>query len=403
LSPRRRDYETDVLTRQEEIGALCETCLKEGRFAFDTEFVMEDRFQPEVCLVQVATEHTVALIDPFLALDIAPLWNLVADPHVEKVVHAGQEDLALAVQHTGRIPQNIFDVQIAAGFAGLEYPLSLMRLVQATQHVRLHKSKTLTDWRKRPLTTAQLEYAAEDVAYLLEGRRIILEKLMRFNRVDWVREEMRRYEEKSAYHREDVDKLFRIKGTGSLRPRQLAIVRDLLGFRDELAQRYNRPARIVLRDHLLIEIARLELATFDEIRDLRGINLRDTDVRSLAEVVKRARSAPTETWPQQPPRESETPQEAVLMSLITAVIRSYCLEHDLAYSIVATQRSIRELVRHRMARSIEPTANIDLLQGWRGRSVGIMLDEVLTGQRQVRVEPVDGSLGLHVVPADNGN
>lgn len=91
------------------------------------------------------------------------------------------------------------------------------------------------------------------------------------------------------------------------------------------------------------------------------------------------------------------------MSLITAVIRSYCLEHDLAYSIVATQRSIRELVRHRMARSIEPTANIDLLQGWRGRSVGIMLDEVLTGQRQVRVEPVDGSLGLHVVPADNGN
>ena len=387
-----------IIVSQDDVDTMCAQCRAEGRFAFDTEFVMEDRYEPEACLLQIATSKSVFLIDPFLDLNLQSVWELVGDPEVETVVHAGQEDLALAVQHTGNAPRRIFDVQVAAGLVGYEYPLSLLKLVQATRHILLHKSKTLTDWRKRPLAAAQLQYAAEDVQHLLEIHDLLHAKLSKLGRVDWAREEFARFEEITLYQRVEEDKIFRLKGTGAMKGRPLAVVRDVLAWRDRLAERYNRPARAVLKDHLLVEIARHGLASLEEIRDLRGINLRDSDIRRLGVVVRDALDSPSDQWPTQKPREIETPHETVLAALITAVVRSYCMEHHLAYSVVATQRSIRELIRHRAMGQPSDTDNVELLHGWRGRSVGVTLDDVLAGRRTVRIEPVDGNLAVHVTP-----
>ena len=131
-----RSQNSDLLMveRQTELDDLARRCRAAERFAFDTEFVMEDRFEAEVCLVQVATKDDVAIVDPLLDLDLSALWALVADPTVETVVHAGQEDLGLCVQHTGATPRAVFDVQIAAGLAGYDYPLSLQKLVQALSY-----------------------------------------------------------------------------------------------------------------------------------------------------------------------------------------------------------------------------------------------------------------------------
>ncbi|MGB0715109.1 MAG: ribonuclease D, partial [Phycisphaerae bacterium] len=251
MTEKRHNPEAISVRSQEEIDTLADLCRSEGRFAFDTEFVMEDRYQPEACLLQIATRKMVYLIDPFLDLDLSSIWSLIPDPAVEVVVHAGQEDLALAVQHTGRAPSNIFDVQVVAGFVGYDYPISLQKLVQATKHIRLHKSKTLTDWRKRPLTKAQLRYAAEDVLHLLDVYRILNKKLDKLSRVEWAREELQRFENVELYKRADDDRLFRVKGTGAMEARQLAVVRDILTWRDGLGKKYNRPVRIVLKDHLI--------------------------------------------------------------------------------------------------------------------------------------------------------
>ncbi len=283
--------------------------------------------------------------------------------------------------------------------AGYDYPISLQKLVQATQHIRLHKSKTLTDWRRRPLTDAQLQYGAEDVLYLLAARRHIHDRLSRHNRVDWATAEFMRFEDITLYRRADEDKLFRVKGAGSLKGPQLAVVRDLLQWRDELAERYNRPARAVLKDHLLVEIARHEMSSFDEVRDLRGINMRDTDVRRMTKVVATALATPPEDCPAAKPRDAVTAQESVLTALVTAVIRSFCAEHKLAYGLVATQRTIRELIRHRTVGQPIKDKDVELLNGWRGASVGLLLDDVLAGRRTVRVEPINGTLAVHVVPA----
>ncbi|MFQ5463607.1 MAG: ribonuclease D [Phycisphaerae bacterium] len=390
--------ETANVTTQAEVDALCADCRKAGRFAFDTEFVMEDRFEPEACLLQLGAGNQVWIIDPLLGLDLQQVWQLVGHRDVEVIVHAGQEDLALAVQHTGQLPRNIFDVQIAAGFVGHDYPISLQKLIQSTLRIRLHKSKTLTDWRKRPLTLAQLQYAAEDVIYLHEVYRILRGKLEKLGRMEWVREECSKFEQPTLYERTEEDKLMRLKGTRSLSGPQLAIVQALLKWREGLAERFNRPARVLLKDHLLVEIARHQIAQFSEIRNLRGVNLKDTDVRALAKVVAAAMQTPVSEQPRPKPRERETPQEEVLAALITSVVRSYCLENRLSYSLVATQRSIRELIRHRASSNSNKSGSIQLLSGWRGESVGIMVDEVLSGLRSVRVEPTAEGLAVHVTP-----
>lgn len=387
-----------VIERQEQIDEFCIRARAEGRFAFDTEFVMEDRYEPEVCLVQLATENAVVLIDPFQKLDLQPVWDLVCDPQIETVVHAGQEDLAMAVRRTRRVPRQIFDVQIAAGLVGYDFPLSLQKLVQSTLQVRLHKSKTLTDWRQRPLNAAQLRYAADDVSHLLAVRRKLHDRLVRAGRLEWAAEEFRGFEDMSLYARVEEDKLRRVKGISVLKGRQLAVARRLLQWRDELAQVLNRPARVALKDHLLVEIARHELSSFTELRELRGLNMSDKNVQALGGIVQEALATPAAEWPTAKPYDVEAPREAVLIALATSVVRGYCLDYDLAYSLIATKKTLRNLIRHRTIGQPCDAAAVELLCGWRGRTVGVMLDEVLAGRRTIRVEPSNGEWVVRVGP-----
>ncbi len=400
----REPKSTDFLLieQPEQLAKFCSRAKSLGKMAFDTEFVMEDRYEPEVCLIQLATSDCVALIDPYLKLDLTPIWQIICDEQVETIVHAGQEDLALCVQHMGKFPRHIFDVQIAAGFVGFEYPISLQKLIQAVLQIRLHKAKTLTDWRKRPLTSSQLRYAAEDVCHLLAVRQKLGERLARLGRVEWAREEFTHFEQAGTYGRAEGNTTPRVKGISTLRGKPMAIARELLQWRDELARKLDRPARSILKDHLLIEIARLELTNFGEIRDLRGLNMSDKHVHALGKVVEHAMALPAEQQQAAAAPDFESPQETILIALATAVIRSYCLEYEMAYGLVATKKSIRELIRHRTAGNSRKIEDIELLCGWRAQTVGALLDELLAGKRTVRVEPVGRDLLLHVHKL-NGN
>lgn len=375
--------------RQDQLAGFCDTIRRAGRFAFDTEFVMEDRYETEVCLIQLAVDSEVAIIDPFLDLDLGPVWGLVCEQEVETIVHAGQEDLALCVQHTGSVPRNIFDVQVAAGLVGYDYPLSLQKLIQATVKVRLHKGKTLTNWRQRPLTRAQLQYAADDVRYLPAVRRILGERLEKLGRRDWAAEEFAQLERMELYTRASEETLRRVKGARTLKGPGLTVLHDLLAWRDELAQQWNRPPRAVLKDHLAVEIARNELSSYAQIRELRGINFNDAQVRGLCRVVKAALERPKAEWPVPQPREEESPGEAALIAIATAVIRGVCREKQLAYSLVASKNTIRDLLRHRVLGRPASRKKVELLCGWRGGAVGGLVDDVISGRRSVYVD-VDG-------------
>lgn len=372
-----------VICDPDALKALLVNLRQAGRFAFDTEFVMEDSYHAQVCLIQVATDSAVTLIDPLLGLDDAPFWRLVADPAIEKIVHAGIEDVALCVQRTGQVPRNVFDLQIAAGLVGLDYPLSLMKLVRATVGARLHKSQTLTDWRKRPLTPAQLQYGRDDVAFLPQAHQFILTRLHKLGRLDWAREEFERFEKPELYDRGEEVELLRLKGARTLSARGLAIARELMTVREGLAERFNRPPRVMLKDHLLVEIARHEWVTVKDIRGLRGVQLATGAVRELAEAVQRGQSSPPESWPQPSEPDMETPEETGLIALVTAVVRAYCQEHEIAYGLVATKHAARVLVNS----FTRPGAVDDspLSRGWRRRTIGELLHEFFAGKKRLGI------------------
>ena len=391
-----------LIESQAQIDEWCAQIRNDGRFGFDTEFVMEDRYQSEVCLIQLAAARGVALVDPFLKLDIQPVWALICDPDIETVVHAGMEDINLCLQHTGKPARRVFDLQIAAGLIGGDYPVSLQKLVKAKLGIVLHKSKTLTDWRRRPLTDAQIHYASEDVAHLLPIHRKIRNDLRRRKRTSWAREEFARLEATSLSRGEEGEVLLKLKGAGRLDGRALAIVREVLCWRDEIAQRRNRPARTVVKDHLLVEIARHSMSTVEEIRDLRGINLSTRDVRALAVVVTKARAIPHEEWPAtQPTWAAETPDEAILIALTSAAIRSYCKEQAIAYSLAATKKSIQALVRAVTRDEPGEDEPPNLTSGWRADTVGALARDILTGRRSLRVARENGRHRVHISDVDS--
>ena len=208
-----------------------------GRFAYDSEFIGELSYYPKLCLIQVASAEKVALIDPIAGFDLRPFWELLADPSVEKIVHAGQQDIEPVVRHLGRGPANVFDTQIAAGMAAMPYPVSLSKLVMETAGVKLGKGLTFTHWDQRPLSNMQLRYAADDVRYLPLLREEIGRRLDALGHAAWAKQECDAQCDPSLYGFDPETSYQRVRGSGSLDPRNLAVLRALVAWRDASAPR----------------------------------------------------------------------------------------------------------------------------------------------------------------------
>ncbi len=376
--------EPQLITERSDLLAICERIKAHGSFAFDTEFVMEDRFRPEVCLMQLALEDVVAVVDPYEVGDLDPVWALVGDPEVEVIVHAGMEDLALCQNQGGHTPQQVFDCQIACGLVTPDYPLSLSRMARAVLNVRLHKSQTLTDWRRRPLSAAQLRYAADDVVYLPAIRADLGGRLQRTGRVDWMAEEMSKFSDPSTYARGAEDNIFKLKGAGALSGLGLAIARELVKVRQALANQYDRPARAVVRDHLLIEIAKHQWSNPAEIKTLRGLSLRASALQELADAVQRARALPPDQWPMPAAPNDETEHEACLAMLAGAVIRAFCTQEGISHQLVGAKKDVQMLVQAHV-RGDDRADHLPLANGWRAQTVGAAVRDVLSGRSRIAV------------------
>lgn len=377
-------FETDLITTPAALRSACDRMAAAGSFGFDTEFVGEDSYNAEICLIQAATDSYCAVIDPLADLDATPIWDLVVDEAVQVIVHAGAEDLAHCWKQNNKPAANVFDLQVAAGLIGRGYPTSLTRLARVTIGARLHKSQTLTDWRKRPLSDEQIHYAAEDVVHLPAMYRAIHEALVRAGRDEWAIEECARLCAAATQTARGENKLRRLRGAGSLKRSELAIADALLDERDKLASEYDRPPRSVLRDHLLVEIARRGWTDVQRIRSLRGMNLSAAALRRLVSAIEIARKLPEDQWPELP-TEEDSKDEEVLLSLMSAVLRDYCRRDSLSYALLTSKQELRALVRT-YTRDQQPEQPMLLKSGWREAAVGELLDNVLSGRCAVRVQ-----------------
>lgn len=374
-----------LVVTQEGLDGLVEHIRSEGRFAFDTEFVSEETFEPVLCLVQVATRERLAVVDPLAVRDLSPFWECVIDPSIEVVMHAAGEDLRICRFQTGRIPSRVFDVQIAAGLVGTGYPLSLGNLVHQMLRIGLAGGETRTDWRRRPLSDSQLRYALDDVRHLLGLAERITEQLDHLGRAEWAEREFADFLDQ-INGRSEEERWRRLSGLHQLNRRGLEVARRLFDWRMDDARRANRPLRQILRDDLLIAIAKRQPATRKDLEALRDFNRPHLLSKSneILALIAEAQAVPPEALPEHAERHEEGPGLAMVVSLLAATLTRCCAEHRVASSLVGTTSDLKELVRwyvdgrpdHRL-----PT----LVQGWREVVCGRTLLEVLSGRRTLRV------------------
>jgi ribonuclease D len=375
----------EIVTRPEELVACCAELAKCPYLGFDTEFVGEDTYHPSLCLVQVATPDCLYLIDPLTTGPLDAFWQLIIDPARLVIVHAGREEVRLCHLWTGYTPGNLFDLQLAAGLVGWAYPLGYGTLVNQVLGVQMAKGETLTEWRRRPLTAAQIRYAFDDVRYLLPAWRRLAARLEEQGRTDWAREEFARLVMNAAPEEFVPERWRKLRGLGSLDRRRLAIVRALYYWREETAARTNRPARAIVRDDLIIEIARRNPSRERDLHVVRGLPRRDLD--AILQTVAQARSLPLEQCPAVGGREQDPPQVALVTNVLMAVLGDVCARRGLAANLVASTHDVKLLVRARLAEQSLPTESL-LTAGWRRTHILPDLLAVLEGRRQLRIADI---------------
>ncbi|QEH38236.1 Ribonuclease D [Aquisphaera giovannonii] len=395
--------EEDLISTPAQLRELAGHIRDSGRFGFDTEFVSEDTFEPVLCLIQVATRERLAVIDPIVVGDLSPFWEVVLDPAIEVVMHAAGEDLRICHLRTGSLPARVYDVQVAAGLVGYSYPLSLVNLVSQSLRISLAGSETRTDWRRRPLSPAQLRYALDDVRYLLQIADDLDAELAAKGRAAWAEEEFAGLLRHVA-RRSDEDRWRRLPGLNSLNRRALEAARRLAAWREDEARHANRPLRHVLRDDLLVAIAKRLPASRRDLEALRDFNRPAllSKSQSILAVIEQARLTPEDMLPEFSQRFEDGPGASTVASLLSAALGQWCVRAEVATSLVATVGDLKHLIRwHLDGRPDDDRPS--LMTGWRGELCGQMLLEVLEGRRTFRVVDPGSEFPVAVEPSPRGD
>lgn len=373
-----------LVTSDREFDEFCDHVEEEGLVGFDTEFVSESTYRPRLCLLQLATHRQAIAADPF-EIDLKRWWDIMSGGRVTVVVHGGREEIRFCLAGCGRPPGSLVDVQIAEGLLSRGFPLGYSQLVSRVLGLHVDGKHTRTDWARRPLSHQQIEYAVEDVQHLPQVWERQQELLRLQSRLEWAEAEFARFVGQLADDppRGDWRKL---NGSGRLSRREMAVLRALHDWRDREAEARNRPVRQVLRDDLLVELAKLRPTTPKELERVRGMERRDyrrmTD--AILEVVREAFELPESELPTKAVSPRSYPDTEALSKLLAIALANRCAEQSVSTSLVGTASDLHDLIRwHVFERHKGPPPR--LMQGWREVVCGDLLADLMDGRISLRV------------------
>jgi len=369
-----------------DLARYCARLAASDWIALDTEFLREKTYYPKLCLLQIATPDSVACIDPLALDDLDPILDLIFDAGITKVMHSARQDMEIFYHLRGKVPAPVFDTQIAALLLGYSDQIGYGNLVREVLDVSLEKLHTRADWSVRPLTRDQIDYAADDVIYLVDVYRDLHARLADRGRLEWLDEDFARLSSDALYSNPPEDAWLRVKGANRLKGAALAVLQALSGWRESLAQQRDRPRGWILRDDALVEIARHRPASVEELSRIRG--LQEVFIRHNGEqligLIAAAGRQPPAPIPDAGSRLQLTPAQDALADVMSAVVRISGIEHALNPAVLATRKQLERLV--------SGDAEVEFMHGWRRKLVGERLQALLNGKLSLSVQ--DGRLVL---------
>jgi len=368
----------------EELDKLCRQLSHASWIALDTEFMREKTYYPGLCLIQVATTDLVACIDPLTIKDLSPFLDLIYDNSITIVMHAARQDLEILYHLRGTLPAPVFDTQIAALLLGLPDQTGYGNLVKEILGVSLEKLHTRADWSARPLTGDQIKYAADDVIYLVEIYQRIVERLTKLGRLEWLSDDFENLVDPALYNNPPERAWLKVRGSNRLKGSSLSILQSLAGWREETAQTEDRPRGWLLKDDVLIDIARHMPASKQALSKIRGLHdgmLKKYGDR-LIDLITAAKDRQPTPFPQTDKRIRLTPAQDAAVDMMMALVRISGAENSLNPAVLASRKQLEELVIN--------GSDAAVMRGWRRKLVGDQLKSLLDGQLSLSVN--DGNI-----------
>jgi ribonuclease D len=355
-----------LISTTEELAAACERLRQEEFVTVDTEFMRERTYFPELCVVQMAGDAEVVILDAQAeGLDLLPLGALLADPSVLKVFHAARQDNEIFLHRFEAVPTPLFDTQVAAMVAGFGDQVGYDALVSALTGGAIDKAHRFSDWSARPLSAAQIAYAAADVTHLRGVYRKLRARLEREGRLDWVGEEMAVLADPATY-RPDPEQMWERLRPRTGNRRMLGVLRAVAAWREREAQRVNIPRQRLLKDESLLEIAATAPTSVEALARVRGVTRGFAENRSgagLLAAIEAAKELPDADLPEaNKGRDGARPSPA-LVSLLKVLLAAKCEEHHVAPKLLASSDEIDRL-------ATEDQPDIPALHGWRHEVFG---------------------------------
>lgn len=363
------------IATQENLAAFVERARTSSVLAIDTEFLREKTYYARLCLLQMATDDEVVIVDPFEIDDLSVLEPLLTDEGIVKLFHAAGQDLEIILREVGVLPRPVFDTQIAAALLGHTQQIGYAALVHAECGVSLKKIDSFTDWSRRPLSASQRDYAADDVVYLprlYESMRASLEEK---GRLHWLDHDFAELSDPARFETNERERFRRLKRVSQLSRRQLSAAREVAAWRELEAQRRDIPRKWVITDEQVVEACKREARSIDELFMVRGLSdrLSTKDARAVVSLISSALDAPPDTWPELDRCSKSEPNVDAQLDLMSALVRLRAKENGIAFPTLASHDDLA-----RVARGYRE--GVDLLRGWRRAIVGEELLELLEGR-----------------------
>jgi ribonuclease D len=385
-----------TITTTEELAAFCERARAHPFVTVDTEFLRERSYYAKLCLIQLAIHSdapdSAVLVDPIAGeLDLAPLYELLADPAVVKVFHAARQDIEIFYTEGGVIPRPLFDTQVAAMVCGFGEQVGYETLVKKIARAQVDKTSRFTDWSHRPLTEAQKAYALADVTHLRDIYLELSRRLDETGRRPWVEEEIAALTDPATYVIEPSEAWRRIR-TRTNSGRFLAVVRELARFREAYAQSRNIPRNRVFKDDALLELASTRPRSLKDLSRARLL-LRDARRGEIAEgilaAVEAGLSVPPEECPKLDNGRERLQVNPAIADMLRVLLKAKADEYGVAQKLIATASELDEIAAGRR--------NLPALKGWRREVFGEDALRLCRGEIGLAVK------GCKVVPVETGN